>query len=142
MDEEKKKTILEFINKHDLMVLSTVAPDNMPEAAVVEFVATDNFELVFDTFSTYRKYGNIKNNPNVAVVIGWDENITVQYEGIATELTSEDELKKYQAIYFSKNPDAQKWQKFAEIRYFKIVPKWARYRDGNTNPMNIFEVKL
>ncbi len=138
---ENKKLILNFIKRHDIGVLATITPDGMPEAAVIEFAETDDLELIFDTFMTYRKYANIKNNQNVAFVIGWDENITVQYEGMAQELFGE-ELAKYKQIYFTKNPDAKKWQQFEEIVYFKIIPKWIRYRDGNTDPMDISEISF
>lgn len=137
--DDQKRFVLDFIKKHELCVLSTVTPEGLPEAGAIEFAETEDLELIFDTFKTYRKYKNLQNNPNVAVVIGWDENITVQYEGKATELTGED-LRKYQSLYFKKNPDAQKWLKFPEITYFKITPTWLRYRDGNTDPMTIFEI--
>ena len=137
---DKKKIIQDFIKKHTICTLATVSPKRKPEAAIIEFVGTENLELIFDTFSTYRKYQNLQASPFVAVVIGWDENITVQYEGEAQELSGE-ELKKYQDIYFAKNPDARKWQKFGEITYFKVRPKWIRYRDGNTEPMTIFEMR-
>ena len=122
-------------------VMATVAPDGMPEAAVIEFAETEDLELIFDTFTTYRKYQNLKNNPRVAFVIGWDENITVQYEGVAEELTGEN-LDKYKQIYFTKNPDAQKWQKFQETTWFKIKPKWVRYRDGNVTPPTEHEISF
>lgn len=134
-----KQKVLDFIKKHMIGVLATVTPDGLPEAAVVEFAETDEFELIFDTLTTYRKYKNLKHNSQIAFVIGWDENITVQYEGIASELKGE-ELVKYKKIYFKKNPDAQKWEKFKETTWFKIEPKWLRYRDGNTDPMTIFEI--
>lgn len=138
---ENKQTALEFIKKHDIGVISTVTPEGLPEAAVIEVVVTDDLELIFDTFVTYRKYKNIEHNPNVAFVIGWDNNITVQYEGRAQELKGE-EVEKYKEIYFSKNPDAKKWEKLEDITYFKVIPKWLRYRDGNTDPMTVFEINF
>jgi general stress protein 26 len=137
--DEKKKFVLDFIKKHKICVLATITPDGHPEAGVIEFGETDNLELIFDTFKTYRKYKNLKNNPDVAVVIGWDENVTIQYEGRAAELSGQ-ELKKYQALYYAKNPDAEKWLKFPEVTFFKVIPQWLRYRDGNTDPMTIFEI--
>lgn len=136
----EKKFILDFIKKHMISVVSTVSPENMPEAAVVEFAETDNFELIFDTSNTFRKYKNLSTNPNVAFVIGWDEDITVQYEGIAEEIRGE-ELKKCKEIYFKKNPDAQKWEKFEDIVYFKVKPKWLRYRESS-NPDAAIEIKF
>ena len=137
----KKELILNFIKKHTIGVLATATPDGLPEAAVIEFAETDNFELIFDTFTTYRKYKNLKNNSRVAFVIGWDENVTVQYEGVAEELAG-DELKRYKKIYFKKNPDAQKWERFKETTWFRITPKWIRYRDGNASPMAIHEISF
>lgn len=76
-----KKQVLDFIKKHRLAVLSTVNSNNKPESAVLEFGETDDFEIIFDTFSSTRKYKNLKQNNNVSLVIGWDENITIQYGG-------------------------------------------------------------
>ena len=74
-------------------------------------------------------------------MIGWDENITVQYEGEASELKGE-EMNKYKEIYFEKNPRAKKWEEREGITYFKVVPKWIRYSDLNKNPWEIFEINL
>jgi pyridoxamine 5'-phosphate oxidase-like protein len=74
--------ILEFAKRHRLAVLATVSAWNIPEAAAV----TEELELVFDTLTTSRKYINLKANPNIAFVIGWDNEATLQAEGIAEEL--------------------------------------------------------
>ena len=124
--EEKQEIILNFIKKHKIAVLATVFPNHKPEAAVIEFGETDDLELIFDTISTYRKYKNLKQNKNVAFVIGWDEDITVQYEGIAQELSGR-RLERYQRLYWKKNPSAQHWMTNSDIRYFKVIPKWIRY---------------
>jgi general stress protein 26 len=136
---ETKKLILDFIKKEKLAVISTVGEDSKPESAVLEFGETSNLELIFDTFITSRKYKNLKTNKNVSFVIGWDENITVQYEGIATELSG-TELKKYQRYYWDKNPKAQRWEDRDGITYFKVVPTWIRYSDLNESPWKILEV--
>ena len=136
---ENEKIILEFIKKHTLATIATVDSSDSPQAAVLEFSETDNLELIFDTFSTYRKYINIQNNPKVALVIGWDNDITVQYEGIAFELKG-DEIKKYQNIHVAKLPKAKKFVDMDVVRYFKVTPKWIRYSDLSVNPWNVFEV--
>jgi len=122
-------------------VLATTTPENKPEAAIIEFGETDNFELVFDTSTTYRKYNNLKFNPNVAFVVGGHENISIQLEGIAEELT-EDEAHKYKQVYFAKNPDAKKWEKLPDTRWFKITIHWLRYRDYNSHPTTVWELDL
>lgn len=137
---DKKQTILEFIKRHDLCVIATTDSDK-PEAAVIEYGETENLELIFDAFVSSRKYQNLTKNQKTAFVIGWDENITVQYEGEAYELKGE-ELNKYKEIYFKKNPRAKKWEGREGIVYFKVIPKWVRYSDLNKDPWEIFETNL
>lgn len=137
---DKKQAILDFIKRHDLGVIATTDLDE-PEAAVVEYGETESLELVFDAFISSRKYQNLLKNTKIAFVIGWDENITVQYEGEAYELKGE-ELNKYKEIYFKKNPRAKKWEGREGITYFKIIPKWIRYSDLNKDPWEIFEMNL
>lgn len=141
MDKDKKKIILDFIKKHKICVLSTIHKDGSPESAVVEFGESAELEIIFDTLKTYRKYKNLKENPKVAVVIGWDENVTVQYEGEASELKGE-EVERYKKFYFDKNPEAQRWENDEGITYFRIIPKWIRYSDLRVHPWEVFELKL
>lgn len=133
-----KKDILKFIRKHKLAVLSTVTPDNKSQSAVLEFGETDDLELIFDMFKSSRKYKNLKKNKNVSVVIGWDDNITVQYEGLAEELEG-DAAKKYKEAYWRKNPRAKRWENRKGITYVKVKPQWIRYSDLNYHPWKIFE---
>jgi hypothetical protein len=53
--------------------------------------------------STSRKYQNLIDNPSIAFVIGWDDEQTIQYEGIAKIPTAE-ELDKLLEIYFKVFP--------------------------------------
>lgn len=140
MIDDKKKIIFDFIKKHKICVLSTIHKDGSPESAVVEFGESADLEIIFDTLKTYRKYKNLKENPKVAVVIGWDENITVQYEGEASELIGE-EVERYKKFYFYKNPEAQRWENDEGITYFRIIPKWIRYSDLRVHPWEVFELK-
>lgn len=136
-----KKLIRDFISKQMIAVISTVTPEGNPEAAVLEFGDTDDLELIFDTFTTYRKYKNLQQNKRIACVIGWDKNITVQYEGKARKLSGR-ELEKCKRLYFLKNPKAQKWESKPEIAYFKIIPAWIRYSDLSVHPWKIYEISL
>jgi len=137
----QKKIILDFIKKQRLAVISTVGIDSKPESAVLEFGETEKLEIIFDTFSTSRKYKNLQTNKNVSLVIGWDENITVQYEGVAEEVRGK-EAKEYQQIYWNKNPKAQRWESREDITYFKVMPKWIRYSDLRKEPWEVFEISL
>jgi general stress protein 26 len=133
-NSQKRKIILDFIKKEKIGVLSTVTPDGKPEAAVMAISQTDNLELVFQTPKSYRKYINLKKNPNVAVAFGWDvkEFITVQYEGIAKEARGQ-EIDECRKIHIAKNPESEKYAYIPENKYFRVKPKWIRYWDFNSN---------
>lgn len=138
--KHKKRVILNFIKRHEIGIIATLNTNNLPEAAVVEYGETNDLELIFDTFTSSRKYRNLLQNPRVALVIGWDDNITIQYEGETVELKGE-ELERCKGSYFRKNPRAKKWENREGITYFKVTPHWIRYSDLNKDPWKIFELR-
>jgi general stress protein 26 len=129
--------LIRFLRKHKLAVQTSIHADGSPQAALVGFAVTDQLEIVFDTVTTSRKYRNLKRDPRCALVIGWNEEITVQIEGVADEPTG-DELARLQACYFAVYPDGRDRAKWPTIAYFRIRPKWARYSDFTT--MTIVEL--
>jgi uncharacterized pyridoxamine 5'-phosphate oxidase family protein len=131
--------ILKFLKSHKLAVISTVSKDNKPQSAVIGIAVSDRFELIFDTVKTSRKYDNIAQNPFVSLVVGWDQETTVQYEGIATELAV-GEAAFYKEIYFSVFSDGMlRDQTLPNIVHYKITPKWLRYSNFN-EPVSIEEI--
>src|SRR5687768_15124123 len=133
--------VLRFVKKHTLAVISTVDEKNKPQAAVVEFGELNDLTIIIDTLKTSRKYKNLQNNKNVAIVIGWDQNKTVQIDGLAKELSAK-ELEGAKEAYFAKNPRAKKWANKPDIAYFAIKPYWVRYSDLNQKPWLIKEFNL
>src|SRR5689334_6149605 len=117
-----------FIDKHRLAVEASVAPTGAPQAAVVGIAVTDRLELVFDTVDTTRKCANLRRDPRVAFVIGWDHEQTVQLEGLADEPAG-DELVRLQAVYFAAFPDGPTRLQWPGITYFRVRPTWGRYSD-------------
>jgi len=71
-------------------VIASRGPDGSPQAALVGIAATDRGEIVFDCSRRSRKYANIERDPAVALVIGWDDEVTVQVEGSAQVLSGTD----------------------------------------------------
>jgi pyridoxine/pyridoxamine 5'-phosphate oxidase len=138
---DDKKFVLDYIKQQDLIVIATVSPIGLPQDAVVGFGITDNFEIIFRTFNTSRKYQNIKKNPNVALVIGWVNAQTVQMEGEALELTKE-EAQNYKPILFAKNPHAKLSENDPRESYFKVTPKWIRFTDLKFNPWKTIEINF
>ncbi|HEX7450933.1 MAG TPA: pyridoxamine 5'-phosphate oxidase family protein, partial [Polyangiaceae bacterium] len=61
-----------------------------PQAAVVGYAVSDDLELVFDTLGSTRKAHNLRRDSRVALVVGWDDDQTVQIEGIADEPCGEE----------------------------------------------------
>ncbi len=133
--------LLDFIKQQPLATISTISGDMKPQAAVIGFGQTENLEIIFGTDSSSRKYKSLKTNPSVALVIGWVGSKTVQYEGIASELTSND-LHLVRENYWSKNPDAEKHHKNEGERYFIVKPNWIRYTDLSKEPWEIIALEF
>jgi len=123
-----KAELLEFLQKHRLGVLATVSPNGDPEAAVVGIAVTNRLEVVFDTLETTRKCQNLRTHAKIAFVIGWDDETTVQLEGLADEPAGA-ELDRLKTIYFAVYPDGVSRQSWPGITYFRVRPTWARYSD-------------
>lgn len=102
---------------------------------------TPDFEIVFDTVKSSRKYGNLDVNAQVALVIGCNGETTIQYEGIAQELSGE-ELERYLPIYFAAFPDGPERQSWPGITYFVVRPRWIRYCDYGQRPPVLREFRF
>lgn len=133
--------VLEFVRRHSLGIQASVSPSFEPQAAVVGFIVTDDFELFFDTVDSTRKVTNLRHNPAVAFVIGGlvegDER-TVQYEGVADEPTGRD-LEQLQERYFLRFPDGRDRQRWPGILYVRVRPRWLRFSDFGATPPEIVE---
>jgi general stress protein 26 len=135
------RALLEFLRGHRLAVQTSVSETVAPQAAVVGFAISDQFEIVFDTLASTRKAQNLRQNPKIALVIGGllggDER-TVQYEGIADE-PSGPELALLQQVYYTAYPDGPSRLSWPGLIYIRVRPTWVRYSDYNTDPPVIVE---
>jgi general stress protein 26 len=136
--------ILAFMRRHSLAVQASVSPSNSPQAAVVGFIVTDAFEVFFDTLDSTRKVSNLRQNSQVALVVGGltdgDER-TVQYEGIADEPKGL-ELERLKEDYFVRFPDGRARQTWPGLIYMRIHPHWLRFSDFNEVPPDIVELNF
>jgi pyridoxine/pyridoxamine 5'-phosphate oxidase len=121
-----------FIQARKLAVISTTSPSGNPQSALVGIAVSPQLHIVFDTLRSTRKYTNLKADPRISLVVGWEEEITLQYEGIATEPEA-DALEQAQQIYFQTWPDGRDRRQWPGITWFHIVPRWVRYSDFNTH---------
>ncbi len=131
--------LVRFMRQSKLAVQASATAEGAPQAAVIGFVVSDAGELFFDTSSESRKARNLRRDPRLALVVGWDER-TVQYEGIADEPVG-GELARLKALYFASFPDGRERERWPDIAYFRVRPRWARFSDftGSTPSVSVLE---
>lgn len=120
--------LLAFIRNHRYAVQASRNASGAPQAAVIGVAVSDELELVFDTLSTSRKARNLRADPRIALVVGWDEEQTVQLEGTADEPTGAD-LARSKRVYFAAFPDGPERERWPDITYVRVRLSWARYSD-------------
>jgi len=120
--------LYDFIRARKLAVISTTSPGGDPQSALVGVAVSPELHIVFDTVKSSRKYANLKADPRISLVTGWDAEITVQYEGIAVEPEG-DALDQAKSLYFKTWPDGVERQQWPGITWFFITPRWIRYSD-------------
>jgi hypothetical protein len=133
-----KLRLFQFLDGCRLGVVSSLGADGGPQSALVGMAVTPELEIIFDTVAKSRKFRNIARDPRVAFVIGWQGEVTVQYEGVARRISS-TELGPLHEIYFGKFPEGPARLKWEGITYFVVTPKWIRYSDYNQSPPEIVE---
>jgi uncharacterized pyridoxamine 5'-phosphate oxidase family protein len=130
----KKEFLYDFISKHRYAILSTVSSEGNPEAALVGFAVAPDLRLIIDTVRTSRKFKNLSQNSTIALVIGWENEQTLQYEGRVV-FQAGKEFNKMLELYLEAFPDAKLREKYwKDIAHFIVVPEWIRYSDFNDPP--------
>lgn len=138
-----RNTVLAFLRARDHAVEASNGPSGTPQAAVIGYAVTDDLELVFDTLDTTRKCQNLRRDPRVALVVGWEvaEAQTLQLEGVADEPTGDDHARLL-AAYLARFPEGAARQEWPGITLFRVRPTWARLSDFRTDPPTIAELAL
>ncbi len=133
--------ILAFMQRQKLAVQASVTAAGRPQAAVVGVVTSDALQVFFDTLEDTRKCENLRRDPEIALVLGWDlaEGITVQLEGVADE-PEHEELAEWKARYFAAFPDGAARQSWPGITYFRVRPRWIRFSDFSGASPRIVEL--
>jgi pyridoxine/pyridoxamine 5'-phosphate oxidase len=127
------ETVLNFVRGKRLAVVSTSHESGAPESALVGIAMTAANDIVFDTLASSRKALNLAARPAAAVVVGWDEGISVQIEGEARSPQGED-LALVKAAYFAAWPDGRSREAWPDIAYIAIRPRWLRYANYAAGP--------
>jgi pyridoxine/pyridoxamine 5'-phosphate oxidase len=98
-------------------------------------------EVVFDTLASSRKAVNLARNPAAALVIGWEDNISLQIEGPARRPVGDD-LASAKSAYFRDWPDGRARETWPDIAYVVVKPKWIRYSNYAAGPPVVEEFRL
>jgi PPOX class probable F420-dependent enzyme len=123
-----REELVEFVRACGFGVVATRAPDGSPQAALVGVAATDRGEIVFDTLSGSRKCRNLQAFPRVALVIGWDDAVTLQCEGDA-EIVSGTERDRCMRPYVAQHPDGVERAEDPDIVLVRVRLAWGRVSD-------------
>jgi general stress protein 26 len=137
-----KELVYQFIKQHPMAVVSTINSGGKPEAALVGIAVSGNLEIIFDTVTSSRKYNNVLINPTVAIVVGWEDETTLQYEGDAEILGDDVASDNYRQLYFAAWPDGrERAETWPGLVHIKIKPRWLRYSNFN-EPVIIEEIQF
>jgi PPOX class probable F420-dependent enzyme len=136
-----RSELLAFLRAHRLVVVATTSAEGQPQAAVVGYGVSDDLEIVFDTLASTRKHANLRRDPRVALVIGWDDERTVQIEGLA-DFPTGDELDRIRECYFAAYPDGRDRLGWPGITHVRIRPSWLRYSDFTPRPALVVETTV
>jgi pyridoxine/pyridoxamine 5'-phosphate oxidase len=135
------KEVFDISRRKRFFVVSTVNEAGAPEAALMGFALTEANEFVFDTLSTSRKVVNLARNPAAALVVGWDDGISLQIEGVARRPVGAD-LASAKDAYFRAWPDGRARENWPNIAYVVVQPKWIRYSNYAAGPPVVEEFRL
>jgi PPOX class probable F420-dependent enzyme len=131
--------LVRFLRRYKLAVESSLGPDGAPQSAVVGVAISDALEIVFDTVESTRKYRNLRADPRVALVVGWDHEMTAQIEGVA-DFPTGAELERLRDVYFAAYPDGRDRLAWAGITHVRVRPTWVRFSDFTQDPPRIVEL--
>jgi pyridoxine/pyridoxamine 5'-phosphate oxidase len=130
----KIEDVLDIVKTRRFMVVSSVNESGAPEAALMGYAMTPKNEIVFDTLVDSRKAVNFARRSLAALVIGWDDNVSLQIEGVARRPVGDD-LAAAKAAYFREWPDGRARENWPNIGYFVVKPRWIRYSNYSGAPV-------
>jgi len=123
--------LFEFMRANGLAVIATASPRGAAEAALLDIAVTPELEIIFETTDATRKFRNLKDNPRVALVVGWDNDQTLQYEGLVDEPLGREQ-ERITAHYFSVFPQKLSHRNWPGNHYFRVRPAWIRFSNYNS----------
>lgn len=127
-----KDALLAFLAERSYCIVSTIGADGKPQAAMTGFSATDDFGIIIGTSSESRKFTNLTQRPNVAVVVG-DDGGTMQLEGVAELLNSDVYDTMVGNGQIKPLPNIEMFRGDPTQVFVKISPSWIRFLKTGEN---------
>ena len=132
--------VRDFIARHRYGVVSTLSAGGGPESALVGIAVSPQLEVFFDTVDSSRKIANLRRNPRVSFVIGWENEQTLQLEGVVDEPKGEA-LLALKKVYYAAWPDGPEREKWKGITWCRVTPRWLRF-SSYIDPQLIEEMRF
>jgi pyridoxine/pyridoxamine 5'-phosphate oxidase len=136
----EREAICRVMQQYRYGVVSSVSPKGVAQSALVGIAVTPELEIIFDTVRPSRKYANLLRQPACSFVVGWGGEQTVQFEGVAEELSDEGR-ERYLEMYFAVWPECRAHLQWPDITHFVVRPTWIRYSDYDQSPPLIKELE-
>lgn len=133
--------LVAFVRRRGLAVVATRGPDGAPRAGEVGVAITDDAEFVFETAVNSLRYDDIAKFAQVALVVGGEEPVTVQSEGIADVLTG-DERDRCLRVYLQQFPDSRERALDPDVAHLRIRSAWVRLNDTRPESYGVQEIQL
>lgn len=128
---QAKATVYDFVKDRRLAVIATANNTGAPEAALINIAVTPDLEIIFETTSATRKYVNLMRNPRVCLVIGWQDDRTLQLDGLVDGPEGR-EYERLKAFYISVFPQRTSHEYWPGNDYYRVRPRWARLSNYNS----------
>ncbi|HTP76880.1 MAG TPA: pyridoxamine 5'-phosphate oxidase family protein [Rhizomicrobium sp.] len=136
-----KAELYAFIVAHRYGVVATTHADGSSQSALVGIAVSPGLEIYFDTVGDTRKGQNLRRDPRVSMVIGWENEQSLQLEGIADEPKG-SELEQLKLVYYAAWPDGPGRESWPGITWVRIKPRWIRLSDFNRAAGAVRELTL
>ena len=141
MTDLTKAELFEFIARHRYGVVATTHEDGSSQSALVGIAVSPDLTVYFDTVGETRKAKNLQRDPRISMVIGWDNEQSVQLEGSADEPKGAG-LAALKLVYYTAWPDGPARESWPGITWFRVRPNWIRFSDFNRTDGVVREMKL
>ena len=133
--------LVAFVQRRTLAAVATQGVGGVVESSVVKVAITEAAEIIFETSVRARGYQNILVSPQVAVMVGADEMVTVQAEGTVDVLAGAD-LDRCLRVFFQQFPAGRTRARAADSVYLRIRPRWVRLNDYRPESYGTQEIPL